>query len=240
MRRWSLIFIAALLAVSAHASEDALWERAVAHFAASANLLPGRMQTTFVQYNGRGKLVRTDVNEVIIRVDSDGEIVADLVYSETDGEDVTSENRGRSRGGVPFARGRDDDDDGNDPFGGLDLSPFDPEEQHKVAYKSIGPESTLEGIRVQEFEFTHETEQRRNNIGRAWVAVDTGEPVALELTLEPLPVVITEFIMRQEFGRDADGRLIMERMEFIGEGTLVLVRRRIESELVFSNYFPSP
>ncbi|MFW6288794.1 MAG: hypothetical protein ACOC2Q_03340 [Spirochaetota bacterium] len=61
----------------------------------------------------------------------------------------------------------------------------------------------------------------------------------LRLTIEPLPRFISEFEMKQHFARDDRGRWVVRRLEFVGAGSVVFVRRRIESILIFSEYFRS-
>ncbi len=229
-----------LFTVSTEVFSNALWDEAVKHFEETSSLVPGRMETRFDQYNGRGRLVSSEVAELVLRLDESGEVVTEVVYASSNGDDVTDDRQdGDGGGGNPFGGGGDDDEDSN-MFSGLQLSPFDPEQQERVTVTPIAGQSTINGVRVQLFEFVHETDSRSDNTGRAWIDVETGEPVLLEVTLSPLPRLLSEFTMRQEFGRDENDRLVMNRMEFHGEGTLLLIRRRIESELVFSDYFPSP
>lgn len=223
-------------------SANSLWENAVDLYGETQGLVPGRMAVRFDQYNGRGRLVSTEVTELELRIDPNGEIESYVLYAESNGENVTEERREdpQSAGGGPFGGGSDGDEGGNNPFSGIQVSPFDPEEQSRVTLTRIGPATILDGVTVRPIDFVHQASEDRANTGTAWIAVDSGEPVALEITIEPLPRLVTEFLMRQEFGRDGEGRLVMERMQFTGEGTLLLIRRRIESELVFSQYFPSP
>jgi hypothetical protein len=231
-----------MLMLPATLSANTLWDRAVDLYRETEGLVPGRMAVSFIQYNGRGQLVGTETSELELRINGDGEVEAYVISAESDGEDVTQERRENPQSaGGPFGGAPDGDDEpGGGPFAGIQISPLDPDEQDRVRLTRVGPITLLDGIQVREIDFIHQTDEKRANTGTAWIAVETGEPVALEITIEPLPMLVHEFRMRQEYGRDADGRLVMQRMEFVGEGTLLLIRRRIESELIFSQYFPSP
>lgn len=219
---------------------DDLWGRAVALYAEYGSLLPGRMIISFEQYNGRGNLVSTDQSEIEIWRDESDEIQSRIVSATRDGEDVTQERReDPSSGASPFGgAGGGSDDDGNG-FAGLQLSPFDPAEQANVTVTGIGRETTINGIAAKPYEFVHETGENTRNRGVAWIATVNGDPVLLELTIDPLPSLVSEFLMRQEYERDDEGRWIVRRLEFSGAGSILFIRRRIESRLVFSDYFPS-
>lgn len=220
---------------------DALWAEAVALYSEFGALLPGRMIVSFEQYNGRGNLVSTDRSEIEIWLDDDGEVQSRILSATRDGEDVTEERRDDpSSGAPPFGGGPGDgEDDDENGFAGLQRSPFDPAEQANVTVTSIGAAQVISGVRALPYEFVHETTAETRNRGTAWIAVESGDPVLLEITLDPLPRLVSEFLMRQEYERDGEGRWIVRRLEFSGAGSILFIRRRIESRLVFSDYFPT-
>jgi len=45
--------------------------------------------------------------------------------------------------------------------------------------------------------------------------------------------------MEQYFARDEQGRWVVRRLEFVGAGRILFLQRRIESRLIFSEYFRS-
>ena len=69
---------------------------------------------------------------------------------------------------------------------------------------------------------------------------ESGAPVKTSASIEPLPGFVDVFQITQVFDTDSDGRWFMTRMEFVAEGNILFVRRRIESELQFSEYFLPP
>lgn len=218
-----------------------LWERAVELYRSYGDLVPGRMEIRFDQYNGRGKLVATEESEIDIWVDADGEVQSRVIRATKDGEDVTEERRENPRaGGPPFGGGPgDSQEDDEGAFAGLQRSPFDPLEQANVRIVDVGPAALVNGVRAQAFEYEHRTGPEAVTRGTAWLSVDTGEPVRLDATVEPLPSFVREFVLRQHFDRDDEGRWIVRELEFDGAGRFLFLERRIESRLVFSDYFPS-
>ncbi|MFW5685742.1 MAG: hypothetical protein ACOC0O_03725 [Spirochaetota bacterium] len=240
MRR--VLTVAIALSVLSTAAASPLWDGAVELWGRYDDLVPGYMQILFVQYNGGGDLVSTDESEIRIFVDETGEIQSHIVFARKDGEDVTAERREDPSGGAPpFGGGPpDDEDDDGGGFAGLQRSPFDPAEQANLAYTDTGRVEWVDGRRTRRFEFEHQTARNSRNVGTAWLAVSDGEPVRVELTIDPLPAFVNEFAMVQGFTRDDDDRLIVDELEFSGRAGFLFFTRVIESRLVFSEYFPSP
>ena len=218
-----------------------LWERAVELYGSYDDLVPGHMEIRFDQYNGRGKLVTTEESEIDIWVDESGEVQSRIIRATKDGDDVTEERRENPRSGAPpFGGGPEDgEEEGDSAFSGLDRSPFDPLEQANVRILDAGPTVIVNGVRAQAFEYEHETGADSLTRGTAWLSVETGEPVRLHATIEPLPTFVRDFALRQHFGRDEQGRLVVRELEFDGVGRILFLERRIESRLIFSDYFRS-
>ena len=218
-----------------------LWERAVELYGSYDDLVPGRMEIRFDQYNGRGKLVTTEESEIDIWVDESGEVQSRIVRATKDGDDVTEERRENPRSGAPpFGGGPgNEEEDGGGAFSGLQRSPFDPLEQTNVRIVDAGPTVILDGVPAQPFEYEHETGPDSITRGTAWLSVETGEPIRVHATIEPLPSFVRDFALRQRFDRDEEGRLIVRELEFDGVGRILFLERRIESRLIFSDYFRS-
>lgn len=234
------VFLAVLPAMlSAHP----LWSKAVESLRMSADLLPGTMAATFDQFNGRGELISRDETVVRLWADETGEIQSQVVSARRNGEDVTDERRDSPQsGGGPFGpgQGQAGDTDNGSPFASLQRNPFAPEEQPHITIVSTGGRRMLDGAFVLPIEFEHRTGPEAVNRGTAWLDADTGAPVRLETTIDPLPRFVTELVMVQHYGLNEDEQLVVERIEFSGEGRLLLFRRRLESVLFFSEYFRSP
>ena len=232
--------MAFLLVISAAgAISDELWDHAVDLYDAYANLLPGRMSVRFDQYNGRGELVSSDVSKIEIEVGPSGEVEGRTTYASKNGEDITDERQNDPRSGAPFGGGGGDQQS-NSPFAGLQKSPFDPSEQAGVTVIDTGRSETIDGVRTRVHLFQHSTGGENMTTGTAWIAEATGAPVRLTASIEPLPGYIDRFQLVQTFETDSKGRWYMTRMEFVGEGNILFIRRRIESAFEFSEYFLPP
>lgn len=239
MKRFILLIV--LIWSATGLSGNELWQNAVDLYQRYGDLLPGRLLVEFTQYNGSGELISTEQSLVRLTIGPEGETRSRIVWARKDGEDITEERRDDPQGGSPFGgQPGDDDDDGGNAFSGLQKSPFDPAEQENVEYTDTRRMERVEGVMARRFEFVHETDADAPNIGTAWLAVDSGMPVKLELTLERLPLFVDSLIMRQYFGMDSQERWVSTALEFSGIGQLLFFRREIESRLQFSDYFRAP
>ncbi len=217
-----------------------LWREAVGALQESEGLVPGSMSMRFDQYNGRGDLISSDETLVRLWIDANGEVQSTIVLARSNGEDVTEQRRGDpGAGSRMFGPGAGDDGDGS-PFASLQRSPFAVEEQPRVTIIAVGPAQSLDGRTVLPLEFEHRTAPDVLSRGTAWLDAESGTPVRLESTFEPLPRFVSTLRMVQHYARDNDGNLIVERLEFSGDGRFLLFRRRLESVLFFSEYFRLP
>ena len=233
----SVALLLLFTAVATMAGE--LWDRAVDLYDMYGDMLPGRMSVRFDQYNGRGKLVSSELSEIEVAIGPSGEVESRITYASKNGEDITEERQDNAGSGGPFGGGGDEGES-NSPFAGLQKSPFDPLEQDSVTVTDTGRLETVNGVRTQIHLFEHSTGGVNVTTGTVWIALETGEPVRLAAGIEPLPGFIHLFQIIQTFETDSNGKWYMNRMEFIAEGNILFVKRRLESELRFSEYFLPP
>lgn len=203
--------------------ESALWNGAVRSFARNEVWQPGLIRVRFDQFNRRGEQISSSRSLLQVTVDENGELQTTVIESEEEGEDE------ESSGGPPFG----DDDNA---FAVLQISPFDPAAQDRVEARATGETRTIRGRQATAFAYTVTGEGRRNAVGTAWLATDSGAPLLLETSIEPLPVYLESFFASQSFGGN-DDRWTADALSFEANVRFLLIRRRIESALEFSDYF---
>ncbi len=215
------LIAASLAALPVVLTAHPLWSIAVESLLTSGDLVPGSIAAIFDQYNGRGELISRDETVVQLWADATGEVHSRVVSAKRNGEDVSDERRdNRQSGGVPFGAGQgqaDETGDNGSPFAGLQRNPFAPEEQLHVTVVGAGSRKVLDGTVVLPIEFEHRTGPGAVNRGTAWIDVDSGDPVRLETTIDPLPRFVSELMMVQHYARNREGQLVVERVEFSGE-----------------------
>ena len=220
------------------AAADELWSQAVDLHREYGALVPGRMHIRVQQFNARDRMVSDDESEIRFFVDASGEVATEIVFARQNGRDVTDERRTNPSGSSPFGpprAGSTQESDGT-AFAGLLKSPFDPDEQSNVSF-TAGLLDEIDGARARRYSFRHDTGASSVTVGTAWLSIAGGLPLRVSLELDPTPRFVNEFTMVQSFGRDAAGRWVNILTTFEGSGSFLFVRRRIESSLVFSEYF---
>jgi hypothetical protein len=232
------IVISIIIGLVAHCLiAQSLWDRAVDYYRRFGDLTPGRVEVRFTQYNGRGERISTEESLYRIRLGADGELDSTLVYARKDGDDVTQERREDPSSGTPFGGGPEGESEGGGAFSGLAKSPFDPAEQDNVQVTQTNDISRMNDEVVRRFDFVHDTGADSASVGSAWLAVDSGMPLKLELGLEDPPMFVNAFAMTQYYGTDNQARWVGTAMEFTGSGQILFFSRTIESRLQFSDHF---
>ena len=235
------VLLGGMLCVAVTTGIDAadLWDHAVDLYRLYGEMVPGHVWIRFDQFNGRGRLLSSDLSEMEMGVGPSGKLEGRTVYAEKDGEDVTAE-RLDDTNSAAFFGGNDDSADTDSPFSGLQKSPFDPDEQQRVSVIDTGRVELVNGAAARVHLFDHSTGGENLTTGEVWLDEATGAPLRLTARIEPLPGFIDTFEVIQAFVVDAEGRWQMSSMEFVGEGNILFVRRRIESEFRFADYFLPP
>ena len=236
MKRIAVTATMALLCSLVSASE--LWDRAVAIYLENQDLMPGNMTIRVDQYNGRGDLVTSEKSEIAVSMDDDGEVTSTILVATKDGKDITEQRRNESSGSAPFGGGGDSNGDGSG-FEGLQRSPFDPNEQSNVTVVDTGRVEYVDGTSARLHKFEMHTGDDSRTVGSAWLSLTDGYPVRLEATISPLPAFVSVFELTQHFNTDDSGRWYMSALEMTAEGSFLFIRRRVESEFEFRDYFRS-
>ena len=222
---------------------DELWNRAVGQYAANSGWIAGRTDSLSQTFNKKGVL-RSSERRIVRTVQGSGGNETEIVYVEKDGKDITEDERRKSeeerkkREEERDGRNSENDSgDGNSREPGFP-NPFDPDRQDAVVFERTGEtvrdgDSLLIGYR-----FRVETGERSSYVGTAFLDSNTGVPVEIEATMDPLPR-FAEFVrLSVRFENDGD-RWYATRMELEGAGGWLFVYRRFKSVISFSDYFRS-
>lgn len=202
-----------------------LWNDAVRIHARNQDWEAGLVRVSFVQYNRRDQEISRSRSLIQVTVGEDGELVSTVIESHHDGEAGDEQ----SEGGAPFGSEEN-------AFEVLQISPFDPTEQRRVRVQQTEEIRYIDGHRAVAFEYTVSGDGNRSAVGTAWLSEESGRPLMLEATIDPLPRYLESFSARQRYSGDSE-RWTAESLDFDADIRFLLIRRRIETAMEFSDYF---
>jgi len=215
--------IIALLLCSASLSADPLWWTAVEVYRANERWVAGRTEIVTVERNRRGEEKNVE-RRVFVSQDLNGRVETRLVFAERNGADITESEAG------------DPDENGEGANEGSPLpNPFDPDLQPAVSFSRTVGDAELQTSGHAAFAFRMKHEDR-TYAGTVWIDIDTGVPVALEATMDPLPRFVRFLHFEAEFENDPK-RWYPKQVRFEGAGGFLVVYRHFESTMRFSRYF---
>jgi len=225
------------------APADPLWLKAVerAREAEQAGLVPGtvRIETVVAKKDGSVDHAGT----VVFRTtddpaEADG-VGLEVVSAVQDGKDVTEEARRadtEARRKAAERRKEKKGDAGDTLKLSLDYHPFSPKIQGQVTARREG-EETLGDRRAAVFSFRHTAPSGKTALaGRAWVDAETGLPLRVDASPDPLPRLADSMVTRVWFRSGPEGTWLPERAELSGEGGLLFIRRAVKSLVTFSDF----
>ena len=204
---------------------DSLWFRAVEIRERNNYWLPGEMQISSWEYNSSGRLENREVVVLSVSGDSMDSLEYTILSAHKNGIDITEvrikEEEKRRNSGNPQNRQSPD--------------PFDREVQSLVKQYSTGETKIIEGRRAAEYRFSLPGEKRFHYSGSAWLDTETAVPLLVELVLDPLPPLVTEFYLSTKYSPFPDLWYPLE-VEMKAAGTFLFIKRRFETSLQFSKY----
>ena len=250
MMRWIttlLLATTALLPLQA----EVLWNRAVDLFEANSTLVPGRVEMHAREYGGRNRRLRNEEHGIYrTRLTAEQELETEIVRVVRNGEDITDERRADGNGGgfaaifgPPPDMPEDQEGEEEERTGGGpgQSTPFDPALQHLVTFSRGGDTRMVAGRRTVAYAFRQQSEDDPEQFvtGTAWLDAQSGAPLLLESTLDPLPSrMLNTLAFQSWFSETADG-WFLTRLDVNIVVQAVVVRREFETTISFSEHFPT-
>ncbi|MBT3272033.1 MAG: hypothetical protein HN368_02675 [Spirochaetales bacterium] len=233
------LILLALLIAPLPAGADELWNRAVARFSMNSGWIAGKTEVVSENYNRKGKLKSIERRFTRSRPQSGG-AETEILFVEKDGVDVTAEEREKAEKERIEQNEEDRTQDENSESGsGSDTgfpNPFDPNRQDVVEYQRNGKTLRVDGVSLVGFDFSMQVEEETVYVGVAFLDPDTGTPVELEATMDPLPRFADFVRLYVQFNNERD-RWHANYIEIEGAGGWLLIYRHFKSSISFSDYF---
>ena len=174
-------------------------------------------------------------SESVRRVSSQGgERHTEVVSASEDGKDTTAEERKKQA-----ARDEKRKASKEPPKGSNIASPFEPAEQAKLFFWTLGADAKTGFVRIG---FRPKGARSDDIIeGEALVDPVRGETVSLSMRPSKMPTFVDKMDLELRFDAAVDGTRLLSSLKIAGEGGIAFVRRRGSAVTTFSDYsIPTP
>ncbi|MCF7929022.1 MAG: hypothetical protein K9L68_09030 [Spirochaetales bacterium] len=224
------LFLAAFLfltgPVSLHA-EKTLWEKASMLFSFNYNWQPGSTHI-HINYLEDDDTVKSREDIYIESWIEEEELEHDVVKAVKDGKDITIWRQGVA----PRGAGTKQKSGAN--YGD---NPLNPLFQDRVTYEDTGEVFYMEGKKTRRFSYRLSHSDGTTTTGSFWLETETGIPLKMTATLEPLPWFLKSFYFENYYHYEDDTTWYSKRMFAKGEAWFILFSKRFEATLYFDDYF---
>ncbi len=221
---------------------DSLWSMAVSLAEANTRWVPGTIYMRMQEVDKHGEPKDEGGHEVWTRLylGEDGEVASEMIKVLDDGEDVTEEERARLAG----EEAGEDDDDGDGGHMTLEgYSPFDPGHQDRIVVLATGRQEEVDGRQCFVFEFEDEREGKDREekvLGEAWLEAETGIPLKLGYTTDPLPKRVKKMYTTVLYDYDGPDAWYAGSLSLKATGGILFIKKHFSMSLAFSDYWRMP
>lgn len=254
-RRWLVVLILMLAGavpggqarVSAAAAHPELWQKAVAVFAASSHLAPGKVRLAFSLLDGKGQPKKTFEREMSYSLDGQGKIRTELAWARENGRDVTATARAELR--EQEKKDASGQNKGQRATFSLRDVPFDPDRQGQVEVLARPETAALFGAVCRRFDFSMDLpvdsggKQKGKPVtlrGMAWIDEASGAPLKFEFAPDPLPSKVKRLWTVFTYGPGPNGEWLLKEIASDGMGGILFIKKRFRSRIELDEYFPVP
>jgi len=229
---------AASLLVEQEASEQkpGLWTRAVAFMEQQPKRIPGKFLSRLEMIDRKGKVTEAFDQWYSLNRDEGGKYRQYLLKAVRNGIDVTERERKALLKSEAKKKQRAGDQNGFSYNWGD--TPLNAAKQDLVQV-SVGDErQTLFGRSCLRFDFVQMIERGKPEQlkGMAWIDEQSGCPVKIEFTRDPLPRFVKSFWSVYRFDAEPSGVWVLREMNMEGEGGLLVIKKHFRSTITFDEF----
>jgi hypothetical protein len=227
------------------ANPSALWQKALDVFRKNSDWIPGKMSIRSEILDRKGRPDSVTRLDFRILVDDQGNARTELLQAFKNGKDVSAEmKKSIEVREAKEAKAADKKDRFSISMSDI---PFNPDKQQNVTVRDHAEKQLMFGRTCQRFDFSFETAITRTKkkesltwIGKAWLDENSGIPVKLEFSIEPLPKNVYRFwtIYIYEISTEQDWTLKEVKVE--GQGGFLFIKKSFRSTTIFSDYRRRP
>ena len=234
------LLLAVLLAVPLPLQAEDLWPKAVQWGQASKDWMPGTMSMVSEMLDKSGKVEETTAIAFRLVVKPDGEIAQEMVKYVENGNDVTAAKRTEMEKAEAEAaaeekkgaKGKEEVSVGVEVAG-----VFLPDLQKGTQVRPGVTRRAVGGRMGLEHAFTQKQQDGSTVKGTAWLDRETGLPLEVAYTPEPLPKHVKEMATVIRYGPGEGGNWHAVEMVTEGVGGILFIKKRFRFTMKFGDYF---
>jgi hypothetical protein len=220
----------------AEAPTDSFWVKAVALAGANDDLVPGLIKMHMQEVDKNGKPKNEDKYYEAwstLSLGADGEVQYETVRVIENGEDITESEKAKEQA-------EDEDEEESESERMEAYNPFDPDSQDRISVVPIGSAGIVGGRNTVVYEFTERTEDDVEISGRAWLEIDSGAPVRIEYTPDPLPKRVKSLTTTVEYEHMYPDSLVARHMVVEVTGGFLFIKKHFHMDMTFDRHWRLP
>jgi hypothetical protein len=229
-------------AFSAGQPADSLWQRAVVLSEKNEGLIPGSIRMRMQEVDEEGRPKNDDKyyeSWSSLSLGEDGKVEFETVRAIQDGKDITEEQRAREEEAKADSGGNDGTH-GSESEGMDGYDPFDPDKQARVSTNLVGAGDLVDGKNTVLYEFAEQGEHGERTTGKAWLEVETGAPVRVEYSVDPLPKRVKHMVMTMDYDYMPPDSLTVRSLSIQATGGIWFIKKHFHMDMTFGDYWRPP
>jgi hypothetical protein len=180
-----------------------------------------------------------------IAVDDKGEMHSELLQAFKDGKDISAEMKKKlAISETPSEKNAKNKDTLTVSLADI---PFNPERQQNVTVRANPEKQLLFDKICQRFDFSFKTKIIRKDkienltwVGKAWLEENSGIPLKLEFSIEPLPKRVYSLWTIYLYEITSAEDWILKKIEVQAQGGFLFIKKGFRSTTTFSDYRRQP
>jgi hypothetical protein len=228
------------------ANPSGLWQKALDVFQKNNNWFPSKVSILSEMLDRQGRSDSITKLYFSITVDDKGEAHTELLQALKDGKDISADMKKKLEASEALEEKTAKKKDTLTVS--LAENPFNPDRQQGVTVRAHAEKQLLFGRVCQRFDFSFKTEIDRKNkkvekttwVGKAWLEENSGIPLKLEFSLEPLPKHVNSLWTIYLYEINATGDWVLKEIKVQGQGGFLFIKKSFRSTTSFSDYRRQP
>lgn len=218
-----------------------LWQKALNVFQKNSDWFPERVTVFSEVLDRHGRSDSITKLYFKMSIDDNGVVRTELLQAFKDDKDVSADMKKKLE--ISEALNKKTAKKKDTLSISLADNPFNPDKQQNLAVQAHTEKQLLFGKICRRFDFSFKTEIVRKEkaekitwIGKAWLEENSGIPLKLEFSIEPLPKRVYSLWTIYLYEITAGGDWVLKEIKVQGQGGFLFIKKGFRSITSFSNY----